>query len=92
MNTNLTIPNGSVEIQEVNGVKYLVARLDTSETSPCSQFVSELKNGKPVVVPWSKRSHLTTLLKHAGVFTRQKTLVPGHWVTFLPCPERKFKE
>lgn len=92
MNTNLTIPNGSAEIQEVDGIAYLVARLDIAKTGACSEFVSELKKGKPVVVPWSKRSHLTTVLKRERVFTRQQTLVPGHWVTFLPCPERKFKD
>jgi hypothetical protein len=89
MNTTLTIPNGVAEIQEVNGVKYLVARLDTVRT--CSDFISELKAGNPVIVPFSKRAHLTGLLKKEKVFTRQKTVIAGQWVTFLPCSEREFK-
>jgi len=88
MNT-LTIPNGSAEIQEVNGAKYLVARLD--EQKNCSDFASELRNGRPVVVSCSKRGYLTGLLKRKGIHTRQKTVVAGQWVTFIPCEKREFK-
>ena len=91
MNTTLAITNGSAEIQEVSGVKYLVARLEDAEKGACSHFVSELEAGRPVVVPFSKRAWLTTLLKKERVFTRSKTVVPGQWVTFIPCEEREFK-
>ena len=85
----LTIPKEGVEIQEVDGVKYLVAKLDKELN--CSDFISELRNGRPVVVPFAKRGHLTTLLKRESIYTRQTTSVPGMWVTFIPCQERKFK-
>jgi len=88
MNT-LKIPNGSAEIQEVNGIKYLVARLDEPKT--CSDYLAELRRGNPVVVPFSKRGHLTGILKRESVFTRYETLVPGQWVTFIPCEKREFK-
>lgn len=85
----LAIPAGEAEIQEVDGVEYLVARLDKQKT--CSDFISELRIGRPVVVPCSKRGHLTTTLKREGIYTRQKTVVAGQWITFVPCEEREFK-
>lgn len=80
---------GDAEIQEVNGVGYLVARLDKEKT--CSDFLSELRKGNPIVVPWSKRSHLTGLLKAQSIFTRQKTVLAGQWIAFFPCEKREFK-
>lgn len=90
MNTNLTVPNGSAEIQEVDGVKYLVAKLD-GQNKNCSDFVSDLRKGNPVLVPYSKRAHLTGLLKKESIFTRQQTVIAGQWVAFFPCAEREFK-
>ena len=77
------------EIQEDDGVEYLVARLDKEKT--CSDFLSELRSGAPVVVPCSKRGHLTTLLKKEGIYTRQKAVVAGQWFTFVRCEAREFK-
>lgn len=85
----LKIPLGGAEIQEVGGVKFLVSKLEEQKT--CSEFISELRKGKPVVVPWSKRSHMVGSLKKESVFTRSKTLVTGQWVTFIPCEEREFR-
>ena len=85
----LTIPVDGAEIQMVNHVKYLVARLDEQKT--CSDYLLELRKGNPVVVPFSKRGHLTGLLKKESIFTRYETLVPGEWITFLPCEKREFK-
>lgn len=85
----LNLPKEGAEIQTVNGVNYLIARLDEQKT--CSCFLSELRKGNPVVVPQSKRGHLTGLLKKEKVHTRQQTLVPGKWATFIPCEEREFK-
>lgn len=87
----LKIPiEGAAEIQEVDGVKYLVARLDEQKKS-CSDYLLELRKGNPVLVPWSKRAHMTGLLKAKSIFTRQKTVLVGQWVTFFPCEEREFK-
>lgn len=85
----LKIPVSGAEIQEVSGVQYLVVRLDRNST--CSDFISELRSGRPVVVPFSKRGHLTGLLKKEGIYTRQKTVIAGQWTTFLPCEKREFK-
>jgi hypothetical protein len=85
----LKIPTNGAEIQEVDGVKYLVAKLD--EQKNCSDFLSELRKGMPVVVPFSKRGRLTSILKKESVFTRQRTVVPGKWTTFIPCEAREFK-
>lgn len=86
----LRIPVNGVEIQEVDGVKYLVARLD-EQGKDCSDYLEELRKGNPVVVPWSKRGYLTGLLKKKKIFTRQKTVLAGQWITFFPCEEREFK-
>ena len=87
---NLRIPaGGRAEIQTINGVSYLVARLDESTT--CSEYLSELKAGRPVVVPFSRRGRLTGLLKENSVCTRQTTLVAGKWISFVPCEQRAFK-
>ena len=85
----LTIPVSGAEIQDVDGAKYLVARLD--ETRTCADYLAELKRGQPVVVPWSKRGQLTTRLKAGNVPTRQKTMVAGQWIAFMPCEAREFK-
>lgn len=86
-----TIPEtNGVEIKEVGGVKYLIARLD-ERGKTCSDYLEELRKGKPVVVTYSKRGHLTGLLKKESVFTRQKTVVAGQWVAFFPCSARNFK-
>lgn len=85
----LKIPVNGTEIQVVGKVKYLVARLD--EQKSCSEFLLELQSGNPVVVPFSKRAYLTGLLKEASIFTRQKTLVAGQWISFSPCGKREFK-
>lgn len=86
----LRIPtSGLAEIQEVDGVRYLIACLETDRT--CSEFLSELKAGRPVVVPFSKRGHLTSLLKESSVCTRQTTLIAGKWISFAPCKQRNFK-
>lgn len=86
----LKIPIKDAEIQEVDGVKYLVARLD-EQGKNSSDYLEELRKGNPVVVPWSKRGYLTGLLKKEGIYTRQKTVVAGQWITFFPCEEREFK-
>lgn len=86
----VTLPEKGAEIQEVNGVQYLIARLD-GQVKTCSDYLSELRKGNPVVVPSSKRGHLIGLLKKVGVFTRSQTLVAGQWVTFIPCEEREFR-
>ena len=85
----LTIPVDGAEIQEVDGVEYLVARLD--KTLTCADFINELRKGRPVVVPCSKRGHLTTQLKAGNIPTRQKTMVAGQWVAFIPCEAREFR-
>jgi len=86
----LTVPVGDrAEVQVVDGEKYLVCRLD--ELRDCSYYLEELQKGRPVVVPCSKRGYLTGLLKEKRVFTRQRTVVPGQWITFTPCEERQFK-
>jgi len=85
----LKIPVNGAEIQEVDGVEYLVARLD--KTLVCSDYVDELRKGRPVVVPSSKRGHLTTQLKAGNISTRQKSMVAGQWIAFIPCEAREFK-
>lgn len=87
--TRLRIPLGDVEIQEVGGVQYLVARL--SSTKSGKEYVAELKRGQIVVVPVSMRAHLSGLLKKQGIFTRYRTVVPGEWAEFAPCAKRRFK-
>jgi hypothetical protein len=83
------LPKNGTVILEHEGVNYLVSRLEGGKTS--AEFVAELQQGKPVVVPFSRRGHITGLLKKAGIFTRQQTLVAGQWITFLPCAKRDFK-
>lgn len=85
----LKIPKNGAEIQTVKGIQYLVARLDAQKT--CADYLNALRRGETVVVPLSKRTHLTGLLKRESIFTRQKTLVAGKWISFTPCEEREFK-
>ncbi len=85
----LKIPVDGAEIQEVDGVEYLVARLDKTQT--CSDYVDELRKGRPVVVPCSKRGHLTSHLKAENIPTRQTSMVAGQWIAFIPCEAREFK-
>ncbi len=86
----LKVPANGAEIQEVDGVRYLIAKLDAQKKT-CRDFLEELRKGNPVVVPCSKRAQLTGLLKKESVFTRQKTVVSGQWVSFFPCEAREFK-
>lgn len=90
MNQILTLPTHGANVQEIDGIKYLVARLE--ETRTCEWYISELKQGKPVVVPHSKRGHLIGLLKAQGIFTKSKTLVIGQWISFVPCEQREFRD
>lgn len=85
----INLPDEGSIIVKHDGVNYLVARLEENRT--CAEYIEELKQGRPVVVPHSKRSKMTTYLKQQNIFTRQKALAPGLWVSFTPCPERKFK-
>ncbi len=85
----LSIPAKGAEIQEIKGVKYLVARLDEQKT--CMEYAAELRKGKPVVIPASKRGHLTGILKKESIFTTHSTAPGGQWVTFVPCEKRDFK-
>jgi hypothetical protein len=85
----LTIPLTGAEIQQVGEVKYLVARLDDNKT--CAEYASDLRKGVPVVVPASKRGHLSGLLKKESIYTRHQTVPGGKWVSFIPCEKRDFK-
>jgi hypothetical protein len=85
----LTIPVNGVEIQTVDGVKYLVAKLE--DTMTCAEYAQQLQAGKPVVVPATKRGHLTSMLKKMLVYTKYTTIPGGQWVTFIPCEKRDFK-
>lgn len=95
MNTTLNqkhlhIPQANTEIQIINGVKYLVHRIEES-TKTCEEFANELRKGHPVVVPASKRGHLIGFLKKESIFTQSKTLEPGKWILFTPTKKRKFR-
>ena len=85
----LSLPACGAEIRDVDGVKYLVAKLEDAKT--CVEFAADLRSGKPVVVPASKRGHLTGILKKESIHTRYFTVPGGQWVTFIPCEARDFK-
>jgi len=87
--STLTIPANGAEIQQVGEVKYLVARLDEHKT--CSDYLLELRKGRPIVIPASKRGHMTGLLKKESIYTHHQTAPGGQWVTFLPCEKREFQ-
>ena len=84
----LQIPHGDHSIQEVDGVKYLIVKIDGKMTT--KEIVAKLKAGSPVVVPFSQRGHVTCELKAQKVYTHHKTIQAGVWVLFQPCEERKF--
>jgi hypothetical protein len=89
MNQTLKTPQQGSEIQEIDEVRYLVSRLD--ESRPCNWYISELQQGRPVVVPHSKRGHLVGILKKKKIYTKSTTLVVGQWVSFVPCEQRGFR-
>lgn len=86
----LNLPKGEkAEIQTVDGIQYLVVRLVDSPKT-CEEYIKEIQNNRPVVVPASKRGHMVGELKKKGIFATSKAIEVG-WILFTPSAPREFR-
>jgi len=86
MNTTLPVPKTGTKIHTLpDGQRVLVAVL------PTAQPTAALTGGQATLVHSGARGRVTSLLKAAGVATRQLTIALGQWILFTPCGSRKFK-
>ena len=91
MNTTLPVPKTGTKIHTLpDGRRVLVAVLPTAQPT-AADYVRMLTGGQATLVHNGARGRVTSLLKAAGVATRQLTITPGQWILFTPCGSRKFK-
>src|SRR6266498_4302366 len=87
---NLPLPLTNVpEIHVVGGQRYLVAKVPETLLT-VEQMLNCLRRGDMVLCPVSRRGQLTTELKKATIYTKQKKL-NNEWLMFRPCNKRPFK-